>query len=142
MNNRTATLNKVFEYKEFQSQFSSICKALASVLVPDNDYGIEIGSGNENSQDISILGHPCRMAFGVHSHSGEFQGSILGKITFQRLLPQERTDDFLTTYYDHLGNATEDPTKGFHNSLSGDDLLNWLVIRVLGKFFENLEASE
>lgn len=138
MDKRTATMNMVYQYKQLQGQFISLCTVLVDVLPLGNDFGIEIGGGNEISRNITILGHQCRVVFGVRMESEP----VLGKIAFQRLLPQDRSISFFTTYFDALGNATETPDKqSWPYSIKGTDVTNWLAIRVLEEFFRSLAAA-
>lgn len=138
MNQRTATLNLVHQYKELQRKFIALCNVLIEQLPPGNDYGIEIGSGNEISKNISILGHPCCVAFSLRM----VPEPVIGKVTFQRVLAQERTANFLTVYFDRLGNMTETPDGSFMYSITGTDITNWLAIRVLEEFLKSLSTQE
>lgn len=136
--NRQTVLNTLFQYKQLREQFIGLCTAFAEVLPSGNDYGIEIGSGDEVSRSVSILGHPCKLVFGVRLNPEP----VIGKITLQRLLAQEKTSYLLTVYFDRLGNATETPDEtSWPYSIKGTDVTNWLVIRMLEEFFKSVATQ-
>lgn len=138
MNQRTTTLHLVHQYKELQDKFIALCTVLIEQLPPGNDYGIEIGSGDRISRNISILDHPCRIVFNLRMAPEP----VIGKVTFQRVLAQDRTANFFTAYFDRLGNATEKPDESFSYSINGINITNWLTIRVLEEFLKSLSIQE
>lgn len=134
--NKASVLNTLHQYKELRERFIGICTVFVEALPSGNEFGVEVCSGNDVARDISVLGHPCNLVFSIHME----QGRTIGKLTFRRLLPQERTSDFLTVYFDCLGNATETLGSWPHSITNGTDVKNWLLIRLLDGFFRSLAA--
>jgi hypothetical protein len=135
MNRRETVLFTLHQYKELQEKFIGLCTVFVEALPSGNEFGVEVGSGDDVSRNISVLGHPCKLLFSIRMEPHR----TIGKLTFQRLFPQERTSDLLTVYFDRLGNATETLEDGWSYSITkSTDVTNWLLIRVLETFFKSL----
>lgn len=134
MDRRTAVLNTLHQYKELRETFIGLCTVLEA-HPSGNDFEVKVSSGDGVSRNISVLGHPCKLVFSIRIEPHR----TIGKLTFQRLFPQERTSDLLTVYFDHLGNANETPgDRSWPYSISGTEGTNWLLIRILETFFMGL----
>lgn len=139
MDYRNTVLLKVNNFRNLQNQFATLCKILiGNLLSPENDYGIEICSIGKISADITVLDLPCRMVFSMWGDAE----NRLGKITFQRLLPREQTADFLSIFYDDLGNIKEKLEDGWFHTIQDNKMNDWLVIKILDEFFKSHTAEQ
>jgi hypothetical protein len=58
---------KARQYTELKNKFVEICSQLIDALPPENQYGIEIGTGTHLTHDISVLRNPCKLIFGTNA---------------------------------------------------------------------------
>ena len=135
MDNRDEVRRDVAEYQVLRSYFAQFCAAAKLTLPAGNDYGLEIGTANGNSCDLTILGYPCRIRFDVRTKPWP----MLGKLVFERLLPKDEVRCLWTLYFDRQGNADEAPDPRMWSwHLKTTNILDFEVIRLLEEFFKDI----
>lgn len=138
MGSAQAMRGMVAEYMHLQKLFLEFCADAKRALPTDNSYGIEIGTAKRNACDLTILDHPCRIRFDVRTEPPP----MLGKLIFERLLPEDQTRCLWTLYFDRLGNADEAPDPMTRlSTLKGSDIVNFEAVRLLESFFKDIAPN-
>src|SRR5688572_12603811 len=107
MNN---VLIEVQFYRKLREGFNLFCRSAADTLSLEiEQYEIKFFPGTGLSRTIFVLGHECRVRFGVTRSGG--RDTLVGRLLFERVLPGAQAEFFFEITYDHLMHVISQPVE-------------------------------
>ena len=131
-------LNEVTVYADLQKRFKLLCEELRAALPPRNAFLMEFLDGDSVSRQLTIVGEPVAMNFGIV----RINGYLTGKLSFQKIISPAERKTFLKIYFDALGNTygREDEKTPMY-VMSGDNITEWLIPSVTQNFLLSPEGE-